>query len=249
LNFDTSRLATGKGNQCVKNNVRIDKVEMGRRERKKIQLRDALIKASYELFAKKGFDETRIEDITEMVDVSTRTFFRYFPSKEEVVLDYQEAEHRDFMAALIKRPLTEPILTALRHAAVEVMQGCESGSYGFDADRFITLQELLKCHPLVRAKNLRNNQYRKNSMISLIAQRLGVDASVDIRPNIVAGVLDYAHSVAYDIWNKRSSPITLYSDVLNEVFLLIENGLNFPPREVGQNSICPEQSPQTPLRD
>lgn len=70
-----------------------DKKEVSRRERKKIQLRDALITASYELFAEKGFDETRIEDITEKVDVSTRTFFRYFASKEGVVLDYQEAEH------------------------------------------------------------------------------------------------------------------------------------------------------------
>ncbi|WP_262070515.1 TetR family transcriptional regulator [Xenorhabdus bovienii] len=41
-------------------------------------LREALIKASYELFSIKGFDETRVENITEKIDVSTHTFFRYF---------------------------------------------------------------------------------------------------------------------------------------------------------------------------
>lgn len=211
-----------------------EKEEVGRRERKKIQLRDALISASYELFAEKGFDETRIEDITEKVDVSTRTFFRYFASKEDVVLDYQEAEHKDFIAALISRPAHEPILTVLRHAAVEVVRGCEAGSYGFDADRFITLQELLRSHPLVRAKNLQNGESRRNSIISLIAQRIGVDIDVDIRPNVIVGVLDYAHWAAHDIWKKRNSPSALYSDVLNEVFLIIENGLNISAKQPSQ---------------
>ncbi|WP_275383417.1 TetR family transcriptional regulator [Xenorhabdus bovienii] len=41
-------------------------------------LREALIKAPYELFSIKGFDETRVENITEKIDVSTHTFFRYF---------------------------------------------------------------------------------------------------------------------------------------------------------------------------
>ncbi|CDH19883.1 TetR family transcriptional regulator [Xenorhabdus bovienii] len=46
-------------------------------------LREALIKASYELFSIKGFDETRVENITEKIDVSTHTFFRYFFSADE----------------------------------------------------------------------------------------------------------------------------------------------------------------------
>ncbi|EEW05528.1 TetR family transcriptional regulator [Vibrio mimicus] len=205
-----------------------EKEEVGRRERKKLMLRDALIKASYELFAIKGFDETRVEDITEKVDVSNRTFFRYFSSKEDVVLDYQEAEHKDFIAALNRRPFQEPIITALRHAAVEVVKGCENGSYGFDADRLMTLQELLRSHPLVRAKNLQHGDDRKASIVSLIAQRMGTDPALDIRPSIVVGVLDYAHYAAHDVWKRRTPASILYSDVLNEVFLIIENGLNFP---------------------
>ncbi|OWY58559.1 hypothetical protein B7486_79320, partial [cyanobacterium TDX16] len=53
--------------------------EMGRRERKKAQTRQALIDAAWELFDERGYAETTIEDITDRVDVSSRTFFRYFP--------------------------------------------------------------------------------------------------------------------------------------------------------------------------
>ncbi|WP_194792050.1 TetR family transcriptional regulator [Pseudomonas sp. UFMG81] len=205
-----------------------EKEEVGRRERKKLMLRDALISAAYELFAEKGFDETRVEDITEKVDVSTRTFFRYFACKEDVVLDYQAAEHEDFMAALNRRPLDEPALTAVHHAAVEIVRYCENGSYGFDADRFMTLQELLRSHPMVRAKNLQNGVDRRESIVQLIAQRMGTDPNDDIRPNVLAWVLDYAHIAAHDLWKKKKPSSVPYSDVLDEIFTVIEQGLNFP---------------------
>ncbi|MGJ0577389.1 TetR family transcriptional regulator [Xenorhabdus bovienii] len=205
-----------------------DREKVGRRERKKLMLRDALIKTSYELFAIKGFDETRVEDITEKVDVSTRTFFRYFSSKEDVVFDYQEAEHKDFIAALIRRPPHEPALSALRHTAVEIMKRCEGGSYGFNTNCFMTLQDLIRNHPLIRAKNLQRGEDRKPPIISLIAQRMGTDPKIDIRPGVLAGVLDYAHWATYDVWKRKKHSSMLYSDVLDEVFLIIENGLNFP---------------------
>ncbi|SEI22209.1 transcriptional regulator, TetR family [Pseudomonas asplenii] len=211
------------------------KEEVGRRERKKLQLREALITAAYELFAVQGFDETRVEDITEKVDVSTRTFFRYFASKEDVVLDYQEAEHQDFMAALSRRPPHEPALTALRHAAVEVVRGCENGSYGFNADRFMTLQELLRSHPLVRAKNLQNCVSRRDSVVALIARRMGTDPVQDIRPNVLVWALDYAHIAAHDLWKRDAS--AAYSDLLDEIFRIIEQGLNFPVCDDGRHEV------------
>ncbi|WP_245614749.1 MULTISPECIES: TetR family transcriptional regulator [Pseudomonas] len=215
------------------------KEEVGRRERKKLQLREALITAAYELFAIKGFDETRVEDITEKVDVSTRTFFRYFASKEDVVLDYQEAEHQDFMTALSNRPPDEPALTALHRAAVEVVRGCENGSYGFNADRFMTLQELLRSHPLVRAKNLQNCVSKRDSIVALIAGRMGVNPAHDMRPNVLVWALDYAHIAAHDLWKRNGS--TLYSDLLDEIFRIIEQGLNFPTCDEGLDTVLLQQ--------
>jgi len=201
--------------------------ELGRRERKKLMLREALIESAYNLFEEKGFDETRIEDITDRVDVSSRTFFRYFSSKEEVVLDYQEVEHDEVIAALKVRPEGESILTSLRHAVVEVVNGCELGSYGLDSNRFRVLKHLIRGHPLVCAGNLERTQIRKASLIAVIASKMGVDPEEDIRPGVVAGVLEFANSAAYDVWKDLEDSSVLYSDVLDDVFAMIEEGLNY----------------------
>ncbi len=58
----------------------------GRRERKKQQTREALIEAAVRLFRQQGYERTTVAEIAEAADVSTRTFFLHFPTKEDVLL-------------------------------------------------------------------------------------------------------------------------------------------------------------------
>ncbi len=58
----------------------------GRRERKKERARQDIRAAAYELFRKKGYDDTRMEEIAEFADLSVGTLYNYFPSKGELLL-------------------------------------------------------------------------------------------------------------------------------------------------------------------
>jgi len=58
---------------------------LSRRERKKLETHQALLTAALSLFRGKGYDATRVEEITERADVAKGTFFNYFPSKESLL--------------------------------------------------------------------------------------------------------------------------------------------------------------------
>src|SRR5579863_10545586 len=60
-------------------------ITVGLRERKKARLRQQIIDTSIRLFRKRGFENTRIDDIVQVLEISQPTFFRYFPSKDAVL--------------------------------------------------------------------------------------------------------------------------------------------------------------------
>ncbi|MEO3884972.1 helix-turn-helix domain-containing protein [Nonomuraea sp. B5E05] len=75
----------------------------GLRERKKQRTRRALIESALQLFDEKGYEETTLAEIAAGADVSTRTFFSYFASKEDVVF-YDTAERMELAKAMLARP-------------------------------------------------------------------------------------------------------------------------------------------------
>lgn len=95
----------------------------GRRERKKQATRAALVAAAKELFETKGFAATTVQEITDAADVSERTFFRYFESKEDLLLPDLVALFADAERALRRRPPDEPPLPALREALCATILG------------------------------------------------------------------------------------------------------------------------------
>jgi len=59
----------------------------GLRERKKARLRQQIIETAIRLFRKQGYENTRVDDIVNILEISQPTFFRYFPSKDAVLRD------------------------------------------------------------------------------------------------------------------------------------------------------------------
>lgn len=98
----------------------------GRREQNKQRTRCALELAAARLFAEQGFGATTVRDIAAAAGVGERTFFRYFPSKEDLVLQQVRDLVPGLMQQVRERPADEPLLTAFREAILAWLD--ETGS-------------------------------------------------------------------------------------------------------------------------
>jgi AcrR family transcriptional regulator len=92
---------------------------MGHRERKKEKTKQLLTEAALRLFAERGYDETKIDDIAAAADVVPRTFFRYFDSKTDVLLAWHQSISKNVVEAFRARPKGEGIVNALAATHLE----------------------------------------------------------------------------------------------------------------------------------
>lgn len=134
--------------------------ELGLRERKRIATRRSIQLAAVELASKRGFDRVTIDEISHVANVSPRTFFNYFPSKESAIIgelpELPDAESIErFVEAGPEEPILEGICTLLI-AAIDIgdMGGVADGGDGGDGqegDASIGPVSVQQLHTLRRA--------------------------------------------------------------------------------------------------
>jgi AcrR family transcriptional regulator len=94
-----------------------------RRERRSLELRERIFRAALELFAKQGFAETTVEDITNAADVGKGTFFNYFPSKDHILLAFGEMQLAKLRLAVEEaRRTSEPMPQFMRSLSALMTQ-------------------------------------------------------------------------------------------------------------------------------
>jgi AcrR family transcriptional regulator len=153
----------------------------GLRERKKIKLRRAIQAAALRLFETQGFEHTTVEQIAEAAETSTTTFYRYFPAKEDVVLDNDASPLFD--ATVATRPAGEPLTATIRAAMAAVVAAAE-------ADRDLTLarMRLIGTVPALEARHAGQERRTIDYLAGLLASRTGRPAD-DYQLELVAFVL------------------------------------------------------------
>lgn len=171
-------------------------LEPGRRERKKRQTRDELMLHAARLFDERGFDAVTTEDIAEAADVSQRTFFRHFPSKEAVLYGHVD-ELRDTMrATFLGRPEDEHVVDAMR-AAVRTI----ADHYAANRHEAFLQARLAAEFPSVAAHARAVVQTDwEHELTALIAERMGVDPLADPFPEVLAGAAFAAFRSAIRRW-------------------------------------------------
>lgn len=170
--------------------------DLGRRSRKKQRTRQDLLEAGDHLFATRGFDETTTSDIAERADVSQRTLFRHFPTKESLLYADLDDARFELREALAARPDDEPILTVVKRAMLSLAADFES-----NRDRRLLQARLAATSPTVSAYSRAIVQFNwEREIIAAVAERLGVDPMRDPRPEIIAGAAMSAVRIAMRQW-------------------------------------------------
>jgi AcrR family transcriptional regulator len=134
------------------------------------------------LFKDQGYDKTTVEQIAAAAEVSPSTFFRYFPSKEEVVL--QDDYDALLIAAFHAQQVGVPPLQALRNAISEVFLSMPEGQQAEEADRIRLMTEV----PELRARMLAQVSEMLQMLAEAVAERVGRQSD-DFEVRTFAGAL------------------------------------------------------------
>lgn len=122
-------------------------VREGRRERKRRQTRERIETAALTLFLERGFDSTTIEDITEAADVSKRSFFDYFPSKEDVVAAWQDSFAGELIDAVAAQPADASLVEVIEAAIDAALRAAISDP------QYLAIAVLIRDTPALRARD------------------------------------------------------------------------------------------------
>jgi TetR/AcrR family transcriptional regulator, regulator of mycofactocin system len=165
----------------------------GRRERKKSRTRQDLVDAATQLFATQGFGNTTIEQITELADVSIRTFFRHFASKEEVL--FPKRYHTDaLLAAMAAQAEASSDLRAIRDAFIGLLTFDEAG-----LQRALLFRKAVRSDPALEGRELAMQRQFRRYLALAVARRHGLDEP-DEMAEVVAALAQSVIALAFDQW-------------------------------------------------
>src|SRR5437763_2750643 len=154
---------------------------LGRRERKKRDTRKALASAAVRLAAERGPDQITIEDIAEAADVSVRTFFNYFSSKEEAIIGVNPEGQAAFAARLLVRPADESPFEAVRNVFRDTFTGDDMEW----ADERVARQELVRRHASLLPRHLAAHHDLELHLRRALEERMGVEPDSSLYPSLL----------------------------------------------------------------
>jgi AcrR family transcriptional regulator len=192
-----------------------------RRERKKLATRRALASAALRLVAQRGLDGVTVEQMADAANVSPRTFFNYFPTKEDALAGHGPDEAERARAALVARPPGEEPLAALRAVLCELSRELEA-----EGEQWRLRRELMRSEPRLLAASLAAWARLERALAEAIAQRTGADADRDLYPALVVACAVAATRVATLRWQAGAG--TSLGELVAEAIDELAGGLKPP---------------------
>jgi AcrR family transcriptional regulator len=198
----------------------------GLRERKKLATRRALRRVALDLIAERGFSHVTIEDIAEAADVSPRTFFNYFPSKEAALFGADP----DRVAALREGVVhAAPGGTALEALRVVLAQDAravadELGELGGDPADWLRRMKRARTDPQLRAAHAAQMALLERAVAEGLAERLGTDLERDPYPGLLAATAASVFRASVTFWAGSGGTVPL-GQIVELGFRALADGL------------------------
>jgi AcrR family transcriptional regulator len=164
----------------------------GLRQRKRQQTRERLTQAAMALFLDRGFEATTLDDIAAAADISRRSFFHYFASKEDVVFAWQEESTAALIAAVAARPANESMLAAAENAIYAMVRQLKPGEA-------IAIARLKRDNPALQARDQVKHEKLERALAEALGKRAGHKAE-KLQSRLVAMIATGAMRIAGEFW-------------------------------------------------
>jgi AcrR family transcriptional regulator len=189
----------------------------GLREMTRASVRDQVAERALQLFDENGFDATTIDDIAASVGMSARTFFRYFPAKEDVVVGDPTVFGTRVSNAAAERPASEPAWTTLRRA-FDVLDLTAA-----DVARGLRTMRVMMSTASLRARNVEKHIAWAALLEPVIVGKIGgPDETRHFRAQTLIHAALACLDVALAEWTRRNGD-TPASVLLDEAFGTLKN--------------------------
>jgi AcrR family transcriptional regulator len=183
----------------------------GLRDRRRTRTRRMIQDEALRLFAEKGYEQTTVEDIADAAAISPRTFFRYFPTRADVVL-WDESDPWAF-ELLAPRRADEPVAEALR----STIRSALAALYQRDAQRLLTRVKLTAAHPELRAREATYRAAGGDALAAQLASKRGRPAD-DLEVRVTVEAVIATSVVAIDRWEHddgQSDLVALFDQAID----------------------------------
>ena len=200
--------------------VETSPAKLGLRERKKLQTRDTIARVALELFAERGYDETTLAEIAEAADVSPRTIFSYFDSKEEILFCEAPPELSRLKEKLEQRPEGSTTIDTLRDLLSSMAPPDELAKLR---------KQIIVSSPELKLKMRARVAELEPILVESFAKDLDTDPD-DIRALLIAASATAAFTAVHDRLDAEGAGAEVTHEralaIVDEVFEFLRGGLD-----------------------
>jgi AcrR family transcriptional regulator len=196
------------------------------RERKKLATRRLLRRAALGLVAERGLANVTVEDIADAANVSPRTFFNYFPSKEAALFGGDPDRAAMLRDRVAREAPGEPALVALRTVMAQDAEAVvdEFRSLGDNPAEWLRRMKVARTDPHVRAAQAAQMAMIERAISEGLAVRLGVDQETDLYPLVLAGAVVGVVRACMVFWAGSGGTVQL-GQIIDQALRALADGL------------------------